>query len=54
MYVSETGSSVAMEKEGLKQSLDKLLNHSVDVLSVATDRQTYWCGLPDEKMLLLH
>ena len=24
--VSETGSSVAMEKEGLKRSLDKLLN----------------------------
>ena len=24
--VSETGSSVAMEKEGLKKSLDKLLN----------------------------
>ena len=54
VQVSEIGSSVAMEKEGLKQSLDKLLNQDVNILSVATDRHMYWCGLPDEIMLLLH
>ena len=40
VQVTETGSSVAMEKEGLKRSLDKLLNQGVDILSVATDRHT--------------
>ena len=40
VQASETGSSVAMEKEGLKQPLDKLLNKDVDILSVATDRHT--------------
>ena len=37
-----------MDKEGLKQSLDKLLNQGVEILSVAIDRHT---GLSsDEKM----
>ena len=40
VQVSETGGSVAMGKEGLKRSLDKLLNQGVDILSVATDRHT--------------
>ena len=34
VHVSETGSSVAMEKEALKQSLDRLLNQGVDILLV--------------------
>ena len=29
-----------MEKEGLKRSLNKLLNQGVDILSVAIDRHT--------------
>ena len=40
VQVSETGSSVALEKEGLNRSLDKLMNQGVDILSVATDRHT--------------
>ena len=49
VQVSETGSSVAMEKEEqLKQSLDKLLNQGVDILSVATDRHTGVASLMKE------
>ena len=40
VQVRETGSSVAIEKEGLKQLLDKLLNKGVVILSVAADRCT--------------
>ena len=39
VHVSETGSSVAMEKEGLRRCLEKL-TQGVDILSVATDRHT--------------
>ena len=35
---TETGSSVAMEKEGLRRCLDSLLAHDVQILSIATDR----------------
>ena len=40
VHVSETGSSVAMEKEGLRCCLDKLFDQGVDIISVATDRHT--------------
>ena len=40
VHVSETGSSVAMEKEGLRRCLDKLFDQGVDIISVATDRHT--------------
>ena len=39
-HVSETGSSVAMEKEGLRRCLDKLFDQGVNIISVATDRYT--------------
>ena len=52
--VSETGGSVAMEEEGLKRSLDKLLNQDVDILSVATDRHTCVASLMKRKVLHLH
>ena len=48
IQVTETGSSVAMEKEGLKRSLDKLLNQDVDILSVTTDRHTGVASLMKE------
>ena len=35
---SETGSSVAMEKEGFQRCLDYLLANDVKILSIATDR----------------
>ena len=35
---TETGSSVAMEKEGLRRCLDSLLARDVQILSIATDR----------------
>ena len=38
--ISETGSSVAMEKEGFRCCLDKLFDQGVDIISVATDRHT--------------
>ena len=40
VHVSETGSSAAMEKEGLRRCLDKLFDQDVDIISVATDRHT--------------
>ena len=40
VHVSETGSSVAKEKEGLRHYLNKLLTQGVDILSVTTDRHT--------------
>ena len=40
VHVSETGSSVAMEKEGLRRCLDKLLDQGVDIISLATDPHT--------------
>ena len=40
VHVSKTGSSVAMEKEGLRRCLDKLLDQGVDIISLATDRHT--------------
>ena len=39
-HVSETGSSVAMEKEGLRRCLDKLFDQGINIISVATDRHT--------------
>ena len=40
VQVSEMGSSVAMEKEGLQCCLNKLLTQGVIITSVATDRHT--------------
>ena len=34
----ETGSSVALEKEGLRRSLNYLLEQDVSVITIATDR----------------
>ena len=38
VQVTETGSSVAMEKEGLRRCLDKVLAQGVEITSIATDR----------------
>ena len=38
IQLSETGSSVAMEKEGLRQSLNYLLEQGVSIITIATDR----------------
>ena len=35
---SETGSSVAVEKEGLRRSLNYLLERNVSINTIATDR----------------
>ena len=40
VQVTETGSSVAMEKEGLRCCLDKVLAQGVETTSIATDRHT--------------
>ena len=40
MQCTDTGSSVAMEKEGLQQCLDKLMVEHVDISTIATDRHT--------------
>ena len=40
IQVSEVSSSVAMEKEGLRCCLDKLLTQDVTITSIATDRHT--------------
>ena len=40
VQVTETGSSVAMEKEGLRCCLDKVLAQGVEITSTATDRHT--------------
>ena len=40
LQVTETGSFVAMEKEGLRCCLGKLLAQGVDITSIATDRHT--------------
>ena len=38
---SETGSSVAMKKEGLRRSLNYLLEQGVSIVTIATDRQVF-------------
>ena len=38
VQVTETGSSVAMEKEGLRRCLDKVLAQGVEITSITTDR----------------
>ena len=38
VQVTETGSSVAMEKDGLRRCLDKVLAQGVEITSIATDR----------------
>ena len=38
VQVTDTGSSVAMEKEGLRCCLDKVLAQGVEITSIATDR----------------
>ena len=48
VHVSETGSSVAVEKEGLRHCLDKSFDQGVDIISIAIYRQTYWCSLLDK------
>ena len=40
VQVSEVSSSVAMEKEGLRRCLDKLLTQGFSISSIATDRHT--------------
>ena len=40
MQCTETGSSVAMEKGGLRWCLDKLMVEEVNISTVATDRHT--------------
>ena len=40
VQVTDVGSSVAMEKEGLRRCLDKLLTQGVLVAFIATDRHT--------------
>ena len=40
IQVSDVGSSVATEKEGLQHCLDKLLTQGVTITSVATDKHT--------------
>ena len=42
VHVSEMGSFVAMEKEGLRRCLDKLFDQGVDII-FSSYRQTYWC-----------
>ena len=38
IQLSETGSSVAMEKEGLRRPLNYLLEQGVSIVTIATDR----------------
>ena len=40
VQVTDVGSSVAMEKEGLRRCLDKLFTQDVSVASIATDGHT--------------
>ena len=40
IQVTETGSSVTMETEGLRRCLTHVLDSGVQVLSIATDRHT--------------
>ena len=40
VHVNETRRSVAIEKEGLRHFLDKLLDQGVDIISLTTDRHT--------------
>ena len=40
VQVTETGSSVAMEKEGLRHYLEKVLAQGIEITSIATDRYT--------------
>ena len=42
---TQTGTSVAMEKEGLGQYLDKLMEQDVDISTRATDRHTGFASL---------
>ena len=37
---NETGSSVAMEKEGLRRRLEKLMAQHVNIFTIARDRHT--------------
>ena len=40
LQCTDTGSSVAMVKEGLQQYLDKLMVQHVNISTIATDRHT--------------
>ena len=40
VQVSDVGTSVVMEKEGLRRCIDKLLTQGVTITSVATDKHT--------------
>ena len=40
LQCTDTTSSVAMKKEGLRQCLDKLMIQHVDISTIATDRHT--------------
>ena len=40
LQCTDTTSSVAMEKEGLRRCLDKLMVQHVDISTIATDRHT--------------
>ena len=51
---TETGSSVAMEKEGLRRCLDSLLARDVQILCIATDRHRGVGTLMKQETLLLN
>ena len=53
VQVSEVGSSVAMEKEGLRRCLDKLLTEGVAINSIATDRHTGVASLMKKEYLFV-
>ena len=40
VQITESGSSVAMEKEGLRRCLEKVLVQGVEITSITTDRHT--------------
>ena len=54
VQISDVGSSVAMEKEGLWRYLDKLLTQGVTITSVATDRYTGVASLMKEYSFVDH
>ena len=53
VQVSDVGSSVAMEKEGLRHCLDKLLTQGVTIISVATNRHTGVASLMKKEYLFV-
>ena len=54
VQISDVGSSVAMEKDGIRRYLDKLLTQGVTITSVATDRYTGVASLMKEYSFVDH